>query len=146
MSTGQTEREGERPNQSRFVRQSPTDKSRTNSSRSEGSRRARVIRLFTYFRVVIGRLPPLTLSPILSLSRAVKRPRCAPRPLHYRRGTFSPLGAAAVVFSFVSSRSSLRRSFVHPHISTSITAWSMVMFMFRKVTPFGGGGGGGRLS
>ena len=26
----------------------------------------------------------------LSLSRAVKRPRCAPRPLHYRRGTFSP--------------------------------------------------------
>ena len=59
---------------------------------------------------------------------------------------FPLLGAAAVVFSFVSSHSSLRRSFVHPHISTSITAWSMVMFMFRKVTPFGGGGGGGRLS
>ena len=68
MSTGRTEREGERPNQSRFVRQSPTDKSRTNSSRSERSRSVRVIRLFTYFRVVIGRLPPLTLSPILSLS------------------------------------------------------------------------------
>ena len=63
LNVNRTDREGEResgPNQSRFVRQSPTDKSRT--------RRARVIRLFTYFRVVIGRLPPLTLSPILSLS------------------------------------------------------------------------------